>query len=132
MKRVLLTILVLIAIALLVSVVTARPAVRDVDVVDIPEKTKLLQAELLGKYILVHDAEKKAHGEACLSVYRYSQAQNGDPQILPENLVVSFHCLAVERTRARDLVLTYGVSKDGQLELREIQFAGSLEGHRVP
>jgi hypothetical protein len=132
MKKLLITILVLVAVGVLVSVVTASPPIREVAVTDIPEKTKLLQAELLGKYILVHDAEKKANGEACLSVYRYSQAQNGAPEALPENLIVSYHCVAVERTKARELVLTYGVSKDGQLELREVQFAGSTEGHRVP
>jgi hypothetical protein len=132
MKRSLLTILVLVAIGVLVSVVTARSAKRDVDVVDIPEKTKLIQAELLGKYILVHDAEKKANGEACLSVYRYSQARNGAPEVLPQNLVVSFHCVAVDRPKARHLILTYGFSEDGFLELREIQFAGTPHGHRVP
>jgi hypothetical protein len=132
MKHVLVTIIVCAAVAVLASVAPAHPPGRDIDVVDIAEKAKLLNAELLGKYILVHDAEKKANGEACLSVYRYSQAQNGQPRILDENLVVSFHCVAVERPKANDLILTYGVAKDGSFELREIQFAGTREGHRVP
>jgi hypothetical protein len=131
MKRVLVMTIVC-AVAVLASVAPAHPPGRDVDVVDITEKARLVNADLLGKYILVHDAEKKANGEACLSVYRYSQAQNGQPRILDENLVVSFHCVAVERPKANDLILTYGVAKDGSFELREIQFAGTREGHRVP
>jgi hypothetical protein len=132
MKRFLMTILVLTAVGVLASLAPARPPANDIGVVDIQDKARLMKAELLGKYILIHDAEKKAHGEACLSVYRYSQDENGDPKILPENLVVSFHCVSVERPKADTLVLTYGITKDGLLELREIQFAGTLEGHRVP
>jgi hypothetical protein len=132
MRLVLMTIMICAAVGVLASVAPAHPPGRDIEVVDIPDKTKLLNAELLGRYILVHDAEKKANGEACMYVYRYSKARNGAPEILPENLVVSFHCVRIERPKANDLVLTYGVAKDGSFELREIQFAGSLEGHRVP
>ena len=132
MKRLQITIIVCAAIGLLASVAPAHPPGRDIDVVDITDKARLLNAELLGRYILVHDAEKKANGEACLSVYRYSQTRNGQPEILAENLVVAFHCVAVERPKAKDLILTYGVAKDGSFEIREIQFAGAREGHRVP
>jgi len=101
-------------------------------VVEIPDKTRLLKAELLGKYIFVHDDEKMASGEPCFYVYRYSEDITGQPEIKPENLVVSFHCQPVERPKVNQPVLTYGVVRNGLFELREIQFACSFEGHRVP
>jgi hypothetical protein len=101
-------------------------------VVEIPDKTRLLKAELLGKYIFVHDDEKMASGEPCFYVYRYTEAITGQPEIKPETLVVSFHCQPVERPKVNQPVLTYGVVRNGLFQLREIQFSGSLEGHRVP
>jgi hypothetical protein len=108
------------------------PPNKDIAVADIPDKTRLLKAELLGKYIFFHDDEKMASGEPCFYVYRYSEDITGQPEIKPENLVVSFHCQPVERPKVNQPVLTYGVVRNGLFELREIQFAGSLEGHRVP
>lgn len=105
---------------------------RTIAVAEITEKTKLLKAELLGKYIFVHDDSKMAKNEPCLYVYRHSQDADGNPAIETENLVVSFHCQPVERAAVNQLVLTYGMTNDGMSELREIQFGGSTEGHRVP
>ena len=130
--------LILIAIAVaivlfaLTSSASAASADSDLAVVDIPDKTKLVKAELLGKYIFIHDDAKMAAGEACLYVYRYSVDPNGKPEARAENLVLSFHCVPIDRPKASQTVLTYGTTDNGSLELREIQFTGSLKGHRVP
>ena len=111
---------------------TLPPPAKTIAVTEIQERTRLLRAELMGKYIFVHDDSKMSKGEPCLYVYRYEQDAEGNPQIKPENLVVSFHCQRVERPAVTQLVMTYGVANDGSSELREIQFAGTSEGHRVP
>ena len=118
--------------AALASFAPAAPPGKDIAVVDIPDKTRLLKAELQGKYIFVHDDEKMAAGEPYFYVYRYSQDKSGQPEVRPENLVVAFHCQPVQREKRSLLYLTCVMTGDGAFELREIQFAGSLEGHRVP
>jgi hypothetical protein len=114
------------------SLATATPPGKEMAVVNIPDKTKLLRSTLLGKYIFVHDGAKMAKGEACFYVYEYSEDQAGQPEVKPEKLVASFHCQHVERPKADQIVLTYGMLSADLVDLREIQFAGSSEGHRVP
>jgi hypothetical protein len=121
-----------IAMSALVSFASATPPGKEMSVVDIPDKTKLLKVVLQGKYIFIHDDEKMAQGEPCFYVYEYSQDQAGKPEARPGKLVVSFHCQPVQREKANQIVLTFGVVSVGLFELREIQFAGSSEGHRVP
>ena len=65
-------------------------------------------------------------------MYEYSEDPSGKPEVRPDKLVVSFHCLPVERSKPDQIVLTYGMLSPDLFELREIQFAGSTEGHRVP
>jgi len=136
MKRLLLMALLLSATAMIVgafaSFVTAAPPGKEMAVVDIPDKTLLLRTTLLGRYIFVHDDSKMAKGEPCLYVYEYSEDQAGQPEVKPEKLVLSFHCLPVERPKSDQMVLTYGMATADLIALREIQFAGSVEGHRVP
>jgi hypothetical protein len=136
MKRLLLITLILAAMGVIVgalaSFAIAAPPERDVEVANIPDKTKLLKATLQGKYIFVHDESKMAQGEPCLYVYEYSEDQSGKPVVNPEKLVVSFHCQRVQREKAREIVLTYGMISPELFELREIQFPGRTEGHRVP
>lgn len=136
MKRLLLMTLILGATTAIVSALgsfaTAAPPGKDISVANIPDKTKLLKATLQGKYIFVHDEERMAKGEDCLYVYEYSEDQAGRPEVKPEKLVVSFHCQRVQREKATQIVLTYGMLSPDLLELREIQFPGSADGHRVP
>ncbi|MEK6288426.1 MAG: hypothetical protein AABO57_22135 [Acidobacteriota bacterium] len=136
MRRVLLISLIFGAMTIIVSALgalaTAGPPGKEMAVVDIPDRTKLLKATLEGKYILVHDDEKMARGEPCFYVYEYSQDPAGQPELKPDKLVVSFHCEPVQHEKASRLVLTYGMASATLFELREIQFAGSSEGHRVP
>lgn len=105
---------------------------KDIAVVDLPDKTRVVKTVIQGKYIFVHDEEKMAKGEDCFYIYEYAADQAGQPITSPEKLVTSFHCKPVQREKARDIVLTYGMVSPELFELREIQFAGSTEGHRVP
>jgi hypothetical protein len=136
MKRLVLVILVLGAIAVTIiataSFVAAVPPGKDMAVVDLTEKTMLMRTALLGKYIFVHDDQKMAQGEPCFFVYEYSQDQAGQPEARPDKLVASFHCEPIARAKARQLVTTFQMGSGGNLELREVQFAGTTEGHRVP
>jgi hypothetical protein len=136
MKRLILVTLLLGATALTViciaSFATAAPPGKEIDVANIPDKTKLMRATLQGRYIFVHDDSKMAKGEPCLYVYEYSEDQAGRPEAKPDKLVVSFHCVPVQREKATRIVLTYGMLSPDLFELREIQFTGSTEAHRVP
>jgi len=136
MKRLLLMTLILgitgLIAGALASVATAAPPDKEIEVATIPDKTKLLKATLQGKYIFVHDESRMAKGEPCLYVYEYSEDQAGRPEVKPEKLVVSFHCQRVQREKATQIVLTYGMLSPELFELREIQFPGSTDGHRVP
>jgi hypothetical protein len=96
-------------------------------VVRFDEPVKLLGVILKGEYVIVHDDERMAQGEACTYVYAYENGQQG-------RLVVSFHCIPVEREAADHFtVLIGGYDPATRLpELLEYRFAGSSEGHKVP
>ena len=91
------------------------------------EPIKLLGVILQGEYIIVHDDERMAKGEDCTYVYT---RENGR-QV---KLVVSFHCVPVEREAADHFtVVVGGYDPVTRLpELLEYRFAGSTEGHKVP
>jgi hypothetical protein len=136
MRRVLLTSLIfgamIMVVSALCSLATAAPPSKEMAVVDIPDKTRLLKTTLQGKYIFVHDEEKMAKGEPCFYVYDYSEDAAGQPELKADKLIVSFHCEPVQHQKVSQIVLTYGMTDSGLFDLREIQFAGSAEGHRVP
>jgi len=134
MKRLLLVTGSLISVAIVCSVssLSAAPPEKEMAVVNITDKTKLLKATLLGRYIFVHDNSKMTKDAPCFYVYEYSEDPSGKPEVKPEKLVLSFHCLPIERSKPDQIVLTYGMLSPDLFELREIQFAGSTEGHRVP
>lgn len=111
---------------------SAAPPGKEMAVVDLQDKTHLGKTVLQGKYIFVHDDSQMAKDESCFYVYEYAQNEMGQPEARPEKLVVSFHCEPVTHPKASQIVLTYGMTAAGQFQLREIQFAGSTEGHRVP
>ncbi len=91
--------------------------------VEFTETVKLLDVFLKGQYFIVHDEGRMARGEACMYVYDRSG-----------KLVVSFHCIPVERPKAQGFrILVSKVNTAyGPGEIREIQFAGSTEAHQVP
>ena len=79
--------------ALLVAGVMAAPGRADgakvqKAVVRFDEPVKLLGVILKGEYVIVHDDERMAKGEACTCVYAYENGQQG-------RLVVSFHSSVV-------------------------------------
>jgi hypothetical protein len=111
----------------------AKPG-KEIAIVDFTDKTKVGDAVLFGKYVVVHDDAKMATGEPCLYIYSYKEGEAID-QVAgqPGRLVLSFHCRPVERSKAREVILTLGMSKDPSVfVLREIQLPGSVEGHQVP
>src|SRR5215467_8719076 len=122
------------AVGLAMPVPGARAQSKDVDmaVLEFTEKTQILGVTLLGKYVFIHDDQKKAEGKECLYVYEY----NGDSKTpLPSRLgkqVLAFHCEMVERPKSKIDVLTLAMSKEASIfEIKEIQFAGTDKGHRV-
>jgi hypothetical protein len=96
-------------------------------VVQFEDQVKVLGVMLKGNYLFVHDEERMARGEDCTYVYNYAGGKQG-------GLVVSFHCVPVERERAADRFTVTVTMQPGTslLELVEYRFAGSAEGHKVP
>ena len=77
-----------------------------------------------GEYLFVHDDAAMNRGEACTYVY-----QGNAP--IRKKLVVSFHCVPVERAMSNRFVVR-SVETAGVTEVREFQFAGDTESHAVP
>ena len=91
-----------------------------------------------GKYLIVHDAENMARGEACTTFYTFGPSGTG-----PRAEAVSFHCIPHERPIVSKTKLTmttepgdtYSCTDSGNWtmdKLTEYQFAGDPEGHGVP
>lgn len=80
---------------------------------------------LKGEYLFVHDDAAMQRGQACTYVYE------GNAPI-PRKLVVSFHCVPVQRVKAKHFIVRSVETLPGITELQEFQFAGDTEGHAVP
>ena len=80
---------------------------------------------LKGQYLFVHDDAAMQRGEACTYVYEGNAA-------IPRKLVVSFHCVPVQRMKAKHFMVRTVETSSGVTELQEFQFAGDTEGHAVP
>ena len=99
---------------------------RESAVVEFTRTVKLQGALLRGVYTIVHDEERMARGEPCTYIYRGRKMDE-------KKLVLSFHCIHVERemvTAFKATIPSYGPYEVP--EIREIQFAGSTAGHKVP
>lgn len=127
MKRLLFTASMLAALVITIGVFSAQ-ARTDAKkaqraTVEFNEPVKLLNVILKGQYLFVHDEEKMASGQDCTYVYDASG-----------KLIVSFHCIPVERPKATGFrVLTVRVGPaDGPKEMKEYQFYGSTEAHQIP
>ncbi len=81
---------------------------------------------LMGTFLIVHDADKMAKGEACTSIYRF------DPDRGPREQVVAFHCVPAKRDVCASTTLTVQSRGVDLPKLLEYQFAGDAEGHGVP
>jgi len=100
---------------------------RESAVVEFAETVKLGGVLLRGEYLVVHDEERMARGEPCTYVYSGKQADE-------KKLVTSFHCIHMNRERAAAFKVTFArrLSAYEVPEIKEIQFAGSKDGHKVP
>ena len=131
MKRLFVFISLLAAIAL--SAMPLRTTTRAAGVghkesatIEFTEPVKVLNVVLKGKYLIVHDDDKMAAGEACTYIY---ETRSGGA----DKLVLSFHCTPVMREKAATFTFRTVLSPDGKMqEFREFQFAGSRESHEVP
>jgi hypothetical protein len=80
---------------------------------------------LQGKYLFVHDDAAMARGDACTYIYE-GQAEVRD------KLVVSFHCIHVERARSKHFIWRTRETVPGIVALEEFQFGGETAAHGVP
>ena len=80
---------------------------------------------LKGEYLFVHDDAAMQRGEACTYVYEGNAA-------IPKKLVVSFHCVPVQRVKSKHFLVRSVETSPGITEVQEFQFAGDTEGHAVP
>ena len=113
----------IITIGLFALVTSAETKKQERANIEFTETVKLLDVLLKGNYLIVHDEDRMAKGEAC--TYVYDRAGK---------LVVSFHCTPVERPKSKSfrVVLSKANLPYGPAEVREIQFPGSTEAHQVP
>jgi len=123
MKKLLLALSILGALAITLGVfsVRANTEVKKTATVRFNEKVKLVNVILKGEYTFVHDDAKMALGEDCTCVYDRAG-----------KLVVSFHCIPVERKKATSFRIATARLTNDLIELSEYQFAGDTEAHRVP
>jgi len=127
MKRLLFAASMFTALVITIGVFTAQAKTErknnDRAIVEFTETVKLLGVFLKGDYVIVHDEDRMAKGEACTYVYDAKGA-----------LVVSFHCTPVERPKAESfrIVASRATLTNGPAEIKEIQFAGSTEAHLIP
>ena len=89
------------------------------------EPVVLRGVTLHGEYLFVHDDDAMDRGEACTYVYKGTAERAG-------NLVISFHCIPVERPRASYFSVSSIEVSPGVFEVREYQFKGDIEAHAVP
>jgi len=87
--------------------------------------TKVGDRILLGRYIIEHDNDRMARGEACTHIYSVS-----DPR-LP---VVAFHCTHLTRPRTDKSVVELRSLGDpsGMRVMTAFTFSGETAGHGVP
>ena len=80
---------------------------------------------LKGRYLFVHDDAAMTRGEACTYIYKGEGEATG-------NLVLSFHCLHIDRARTNRFTVRTREVSPGNLELLEFQFGGETAAHAVP
>lgn len=86
----------------------------------------MLQGLILeGEYLFVHDDAAMTRGEACTRVYK------GNAEV-SSKLLVTFHCVPVERAKSAYFVVRTNEIAPGVGEVTEFQFKGETEAHGVP
>jgi hypothetical protein len=96
-------------------------------VVEFDQPVKLQGIVLKGRYLVLHHEGMMARGKPCTYFYTMEGETAG-------RLVASFHCCAVVRDKVDQFTARVSSNKTafGIAELEEIQFPGSVEGHRIP
>jgi hypothetical protein len=94
-------------------------------VVNFDSPVTLQGVVLQGKFLFVHDDAAMSRGESCSFVYR-GEVEAAD------KLVVSFHCIPVQRAKAHSFITRTAETAPGTFDLREYQFSGDTEAHGVP
>jgi hypothetical protein len=103
---------------------TPAPPVRQTAEVWFQRPVIVGRSMLLGRYVIEHDNERMARGEACTHIYAY------DDRTKP---VAAFHCTHLERERADHNVVVLYTTSDGRLQrFVEFQFAGETAAHGYP
>jgi hypothetical protein len=80
---------------------------------------------LKGEYLFVHDDAAMARGDVCTFIYKGT----GEAQ---KNLVTSFHCVPVQRTKAMRFSIRTAELSPGIHTITEYQFSGDTEAHGIP
>ena len=128
MKSFFITLALLFAAVLSSTAVTVTrataPVKKQKSVVQFNEPVMLQGVTLKGQYLFVHDDAAMARGEPCTFVYK------GEAEI-PSKLVVSFHCLPVQRQKVDSFIVRTELI-GGITQLKEYQFSGVAEAHMVP
>lgn len=78
---------------------------------------------LQGRYVIEHDNNRMARGEACTHIYAHDDR---------ESPVATFNCVHLERDRADENVVVLVSNTDGTQRLTEFQFAGETAAHGYP
>ena len=95
-------------------------------IVTVANPVQLGDQVLMGSYLIVHDDEKMAKGEACTSIYKFEPGRG------PREQVIAFHCVPARRDVCAATTLTVQTRSSSMPRLLEYQFAGDAEGHGVP
>lgn len=103
----------------------SNPARKQSAVINFDRAVVLHGVTLKGEYLFVHDDAAMQRGEACTYVYE------GNAPVA-KKLVVSFHCVPVQRTKVGNFTVRSAETAPGFVELKEFQFAGDTEAHAVP
>ena len=103
----------------------AAPSGKKQAVTVFTEPVRLMGIDLnKGEYLFVHDDAAMARGETCTFVYK------GNAPVTSK-LVVSFHCVPADRTKAGTFTVRMS-AVSGFQEVTEYQFSGETEAHTVP
>jgi|RhiMetdeSRZDD1v2_1073273.scaffolds.fasta_scaffold200462_3 hypothetical protein len=110
-------------VALLAATASTDSSSNERATVEFPEPVRLRGVFLHGQYRVEHDEDRMAKGEDCTYIYNRKGT-----------LVVSFHCIPVRRPKASRflVVVNRELSTTSAPEIKELQFSGSTEAHRIP
>ena len=81
---------------------------------------------VMGPVLIVHDDAKMGRGLPCTTFYRF------DPATGPQEELVSFHCLRVQRAAVEQTTFTLASTSGSCKRLTEYQIGGDAEAHGIP